>query len=430
MKEEFLSRQQAFAGRLLILDDDEAVGITLGLIARSEGFEFRTTQHAADFFEQLETWRPTHVAIDLIMPEIDGVEVIRRLGETRCEAAIIITSGAGTRVLESARLAATERGLGIAGVVSKPFRSTDLRASLSVDCDAVRLAAASRHRSGPAGFVPDAKALREALAAGRIDAFFQPKIECASGRLAGFEALARWSQPGAGPVSPDLFVQVAETSGLIDDLTARIFERSLEWFVPALGTSDLTLSINLSGRSLGDIGLADRMERWCRRAGVVPNRVILELTETAAMSDQATLLDVLTRLRIKGFQLSIDDFGVGYSSLVQLARLPFSELKVDRMFVKTAIESAESRSIIQAVVSLGRSLGLQVTAEGVENRTTLEFLRDCGCDLAQGYLFAPPLAGADALDWARRFRQHGLDDPMTAGSDRARGIHPRAGARI
>lgn len=408
MKEHASVRPPASGGRILILDDDEAVGITLGLIARSEGFEYRTTKRASEFFDQLEAWQPTHLAIDLIMPEIDGVEVIRRLGEKGCEAAVIITSGAGTRVLESARLAATERGLAIAGIVSKPFRRADLRPMLSVDGHAACRAAAARPAGSPAGFMPDAPALREALAAGLIEAFFQPKIECASGRLAGFEALARWHHPGSGHVPPDHFVRVAEDSGLIDMLTARIFERALGWFSAAFGQNDLSLSINISGKSLGDLALADRMERWCRQAGVPPRRVILELTETAAMTDQATLLDVLTRLRIKGFQLSIDDFGVGYSSLVQLARLPFSELKVDRMFVKTATASAESRSIIQAVVGLGRSLGLQVTAEGVENRATLTFLEDCGCDLAQGYLFAPPMTGADAVDWARPFRSAGV----------------------
>jgi EAL domain-containing protein (putative c-di-GMP-specific phosphodiesterase class I) len=126
------------------------------------------------------------------------------------------------------------------------------------------------------------------------------------------------------------------------------------------------------------------------------------MTETAAMRDPMATLDVLTRFRLRGFRVSIDDFGVGYSSIAQLARLPFSELKVDRAFVRDLTEGSENRSIVRAIVGLGHSLGLVVAAEGVENPTAMEFLRSLGCDHAQGYHIAPPLPPEDAAAWLTR----------------------------
>src|SRR5690606_11410137 len=143
----------------------------------------------------------------------------------------------------------------------------------------------------------------------------------------------------------------------------------------------------------------DRLTVLCREHEVEPGNVILELTETSAMEDPVSSLELLTRLRLRGFRLSIDDFGTGYSSMVQLVKLPFSELKVDKSFVITARESEESRAVIRSVVSLGMSLGLIVTAEGIEDEDTQQFLRNIGCTLAQGYLFARPLTGDQVLGW-------------------------------
>jgi len=134
---------------------------------------------------------------------------------------------------------------------------------------------------------------------------------------------------------------------------------------------------------------------------VPPERLIFELTETSAMEDPVASLSLLTRLRMKGFQLSLDDFGTGYSSMLQLVRLPFSEIKVDRSFVMTAARSQESRTVIRSVVDLGRSLGLKSTAEGVEDAQTLGYLNEVGCDLAQGYFIARPMPAEQAAAWAK-----------------------------
>jgi len=150
---------------------------------------------------------------------------------------------------------------------------------------------------------------------------------------------------------------------------------------------------------LRDQALVERIVDRCAARHIAPERLIFELTETSAMEDPIASLDLLTRLRMKGFQLSIDDFGTGYSSMLQLVRLPFSEIKVDKSFVMTANRSAESRTVVRSIIELGHSLGLRATAEGVEDADTLAYLKSLACDLAQGFLIARPMSGADACKW-------------------------------
>ena len=203
---------------------------------------------------------------------------------------------------------------------------------------------------------------------------------------------------------PGQFIPIAEETGLIDGLTAQIVEESLGWFSQAFPDSKLMLSLNISAKSLVGLQLADSLSSVCSRFLVAPERVVLEITETSAMVDPILSLDLMTRFRVKGFHLAIDDFGTGFSSMVQLVRLPFSEIKVDRSFVMQAQQSQESRSVIKSVIDLGHSLGLQVTAEGVEDAWTLDYVTSLGCDLAQGYFMARPISGDAARNWVEQHK--------------------------
>lgn len=391
--------------RLLILDDDEAVGRTLGFIARGLGFEVRAFTHPNAFFDALDAWPPTHIAIDLVMPEMDGIEAIRLLAERGCRASIIITSGVGSRVLDSARRTATEQGLKEVHTISKPFSREALRRLL---CDN-----SVRDTSPPAQagalhadeFVITEERLRDGLAQHQLRLVYQPKIACATRALAGFEALVRWAPTPTRLILPDRFLPLAESSGLIKLLTEQVCEQAIGWLSHNFpDASTLTLAINFSARNLADTQMAEWISDLCRQHRVDPAQVIMELTESSAMDDPVMALALLTRLRMKGFQLAIDDFGTGYSSLVQLVRLPFSELKVDKSFVMKALESHEARAVIRSIVDLGKSLGLQVTAEGVEDAATLEYITNEGCDFAQGYFISRPLQDREALAWAERTR--------------------------
>ena len=217
--------------------------------------------------------------------------------------------------------------------------------------------------------------------------------------MIGFEALVRWFHPDAGLIMPDRFIPLAESSGLIGELTEQIFDLGLSWLARHFPKSELRLSVNISAKNLGDLHLVDRVSCLARQHDIHPCRLIFEVTETSAMDDPMASLNLLTRFRVKGFHLSLDDFGTGYSSMVQLVRLPFTEIKVDRSFVMAAMQSQESRAIIKSIVDLSHSLGLQATAEGVEDGPTLDFLMEIDCDLAQGYFIARPMPGETVAGW-------------------------------
>lgn len=398
--------------RLIILDDEPMVGHTMEGIAEAAGYRVRLTVDADDFFRALREFRPDCIAIDLVMPGMDGVQVMESLASAGCRAGIIITSGSGQRVLDAASRAATENGLRILGVLHKPFRPAEMRSLLlrqSGEDVAPQHADSAADREVPL----DAGDLVEALHLDQLFPVYQPRIDCRSGAIAGFETLARWQHPRHGLVLPDEFIALAESSNYIDALTEQIARKALNWFASLLAgrglpaeamvsrhwLERLRLSINISPLSLANEGLFERMLEHMRSLELPPERIVLELTESSAMANQAASLGFLTRLRIKGFQLAIDDFGTGYSSMLQLVRLPFSEIKVDKSFVMTCRASQESRSVTRSVIDLGRSLGLESTAEGVESEDTLRFLREIGCDLVQGFLISPPLDGEGMLHW-------------------------------
>lgn len=370
------------------------------------------------FFRTVDEWHPTHIAIDLVMPEMDGVEVLVRLAEGESEAQIIITSGLGGRVLDAARRTAHEHGLNIAGVLSKPFSPHALLALLANASGAGQYANSEAALlctpidSAGRSFNVTAEELRRAYAMHELNLVYQPQIECATGTLAGFEALVRWMHPQYGVVMPDQFISFAETHHLIDELTDQVLDQATAWLVRAFPGSNLTVAVNMSSRSapvqrqdstaaLAESPLVKRIKSL-RANGLDPSQLILELTETSAMQDPMSSLAFLTRLRMHGVQLSIDDFGTGYSSMVQLVRLPFSEIKVDKSFVGSAMRSSEARAVVKSIVDLGHSLELRVVAEGVENADTLRFLREIGCDLAQGYFIGRPMTGDAVLEWTAR----------------------------
>jgi EAL domain-containing protein (putative c-di-GMP-specific phosphodiesterase class I)/FixJ family two-component response regulator len=401
--------------RLLILDDDAMIGQMISYIATSMGMAAQTTTTAEAFFEMFETWQPNRIALDLVMPDMDGVQVLAELAQRRCQAHIIITSGVGPRVLDAARRSAREHGLSILGVLSKPFSPTTLRQLLlqTPDGRPFRQPTRSEEQDAPEQLGVDEVA--EAINNDELSLVYQPKVHCKNGLLHGFEALVRWHSPRRGPVAPGHFIPIAEANGLMEGLTSVVIDQSLRWYaeelIPAvhstLGSSRSdeempNLSINLSARTLGDASFVERVASACQQMAIPPQQLIFELTETSAMEDPVASLDLLTRLRMKGFQLSIDDFGTGFSSMLQLVRLPFSEIKVDRSFVMTARSSEESRAVIRSIVELGHSLGLRTTAEGVEDAEALKYLTDIGCDLAQGFYISRPLSPADAITWVRQ----------------------------
>ncbi|MGN6313854.1 MAG: EAL domain-containing response regulator [Rhodanobacteraceae bacterium] len=383
--------------RLLILDDEPTVAMTVARIAERHGFTVRLSESPREFFHDVARFAPTHIIIDLLMPGMDGVEVLRNLAAVGCHANIIMMSGMGAKVLESAQRAGLERGLRISGILPKPFKPAELRMLLDADAADV-----------PARFdAPEADAeisIGELETALRTDQFilhYQPKIHLATGRAAGVEALVRWQHPMLGLLLPQRFLPLVEQTNSMDLLTYRVIETGLAWFAEAGRDNDLTMALNISGGSLTDVIFADVLSEQCTLLKVDPARIILELTETTATRRSADTLDILTRARLKGFKLSIDDYGTGYSSMAQLAQLPFSEIKIDKQFVNAMLNSGEAHKLVASTIGLGEALHLVTVAEGVENQQQQDALAELECEQAQGFHIARPMEGAAVREWLR-----------------------------
>ncbi|TXK65750.1 putative bifunctional diguanylate cyclase/phosphodiesterase [Alkalisalibacterium limincola] len=247
--------------------------------------------------------------------------------------------------------------------------------------------------------------LRRAQARGQLRLVFQPKLSLPEGRVCHAEALLRWNHHELGPIGPDEFIPLAERSGIINTLSDFVIDGALAacraWLDAGL---DLGVAINLSAIDLLDDKLPDAILGHLRRHRLPPRHLIVEVTESAVMRDIEYAVRVLERLRAAGVRLAIDDFGTGHSSLAQLKRLPVDELKIDKSFVMRLVEGSDDDVIVRSTIEIGHNMGLSVIAEGVETEAGLALLKRYGCDMAQGYLFSPPLESAAFAGWCNRHR--------------------------
>lgn len=244
--------------------------------------------------------------------------------------------------------------------------------------------------------------LRRGIKDDELVVYYQPQVDLRNGGLIGVEALVRWQHPKRGLVAPDEFIGIAESTGLIRPLTLKVLDTSLteclRW--EALGLK-LSVSVNLSVWNLLDKRLASDIGELLERTGVAPNRLELEITESAIMNDPARALDALSRLSSMGVRLSVDDFGTGYSSLSYLKRLPVSALKIDRSFVMNMENDTNDAVIVRSTLDLARNLGLKTVAEGIETKPVMDELARLGCDVGQGYYISRPIPSTDLVDWAQ-----------------------------
>jgi len=230
-----------------------------------------------------------------------------------------------------------------------------------------------------------------------------PKVELASGRIKGAEALARWRHPQKGIVAPYAFVGPLEEHDHIDKLTWLTLSKSVDFCCEWRTNSglDVSVSVNVSAKSLADVNFADRVTELVKCKNLDCRNIILEVTESAATTEIGHSLENLSRLRMKGFGLSIDDYGTGYSSLQQLARIAFTEIKLDQSFIRSAATQQAARIILESSIDMAKKLGIVTVAEGIETEKDWDLLRELGCDLAQGYLIAKPTESSEFLAWAR-----------------------------
>ena len=386
--------------RFLVVEDHGFQRWTLGLLLQNLGA--RAVFSAQDGVEALEVLRhidpPIDVVItDLNMPRMDGIEFIRHAADLAVPAAFIVTSEQDRSLVASVARMASAYGVHVLDAMQKPVTAGKLRGAL-------QSYRPNERRTGPTADTPTftLEQIEAGIAAGQFEPFFQPEAEIATGIVRGAEALARWRHPEYGLLPPSAFIDPLEESGRIDALTICIFEQAAaccrEWRTAGI---DVSLSVNISLVSLTEVALADRLISLATAAGLVPRDITLEVTETAAATHIGRVLENLSRLRMKGFGLSIDDFGTGYASMQQLARMPFTQLKIDQSFIRNSPTDPTSLAVLESSLEIAAKLGIEAVAEGVETREELQLLRQLGCRVAQGFFFGKPLPAKDFLSSLR-----------------------------
>jgi EAL domain-containing protein (putative c-di-GMP-specific phosphodiesterase class I)/AmiR/NasT family two-component response regulator len=380
---------------ILVLDDDTEVRETICAMLGSFGMNVSCADSADAFFKQLDRARFDVVILDLLLPDCDGLEVLGRLAPLQ-ECQVVIASGSGKRVLQTAKLSAEAAGVDVLGILPKPLRRKDLKDVLG-NAKKCKKARSTQRKAAPRPKI-DVPMLRNAIEQRHITCHLQPKIRLSDGVPYGFEALARWSDPQHGMIFPDEFIPVASANGLDFALSVSMLDQAMECLA-SLSDTSLSVAVNVPVRVCADMRFEPRLDALVEAHGLMPRHVILEVTEAGPSGISNMELDALLRLRLKGYRLSIDDFGTGASSLERLVRIPFDELKIDRLFVRDIDKSHHARSLIRTLVQMGRLFGMTVTIEGVETQEAIKISKKLGCDNAQGYGVAKPMPPAALRQW-------------------------------
>jgi len=382
------------APRLLVVDDDKMIRTYLRGAAEGLGYEVVTAGETEEFRQLFRSVQPDVVLLDLVIPGTDGIEMLKFLAAAHCKVPVVLMSGLDERAIHAAQRLGAAHGLRMFGGLEKPFDREMLETVLK------RCGLERRNVAGGN--------LLEAIDRGELRLHYQPQVAPLYRWALGVEALLRWEHPEYGLLMPAYFLPMAEKSDVICSVTRWVCSEALTQLTRWKREGhDLTLSINLSARDIKDGSFPCWLEEQVRSQDLDPSRIILELTEHEAMSDIDQALELLTRLRLKGFQLSIDDFGTGYSSLAMLQQVPFCELKIDKCFVMQSGVDPEARIIVKSVVNLGHTLGLRVVAEGVEEEEIFVRMRDLEVDVIQGYHTGRPMSAEALGKWLAK-------EPMAA----------------
>lgn len=377
--------------RLICLDDDPRVETVVGRFLRQMRHEVTFHRSIEPFQLALRSERPDAILLDLGLGRENGIDVIHWLADEGIVIPVLLLSGHGDPLLDTARRIAMASGVRMLGAVSKSRLVTDLPAALERG-----VIPPLQGKGGPDVRLPLSLAdLGEWVAAGSVIPYFQPIVLPRDRVLVGAEVLARMRLPDGTVLGAETFIGLADSSGLMHSIMEALFQQlaGMRAALAALGLQ--FLSVNLSQKTLQDMRALDLVSGLVQAlAGTC--KVKIEVTETVIGADPQLMRTIAARIQLLGASLAMDDFGVGYSSVRALAELPFDTLKVDLSFVSEMLESSKALRVFQAIAAFGRSLGLQLIAEGVETEAQRQLIMH-EVDLAQGHLFGEPMALPDLL---------------------------------
>jgi len=339
---------------------------------------------------------PVDIAIiDLALPGMDALELIRRLGEAGCKAGVIVVGAQTNAVLFSVETMADAYGVNVLGAIGKPVIGSRLMALVQNHLQPVEA-----HGAGEAPPSLSFAQVGHGLQNREFDPYFQPKIELETGQVKGLEMFARWRHPLYGVLGPASFMPALEEARRVDFLDWTMIEKSVaacrklhDQGIP------ISVSINVDHSTLAHPQFMDQIKACLERHQIMADYITFEMTESAVLSTEPHFLERLLRLRMKGFGLAIDDYGTGRSNLQLLARIPFSELKIDRSFVDGASKRTAIGTVLRTCLNLARSLDRKSVAVGVETKQDWDFLQGLGCTYAQGYYIAKPMPVEDFPAW-------------------------------
>ncbi|MDZ5604552.1 EAL domain-containing protein [Pseudomonas sp. RP23018S] len=391
--------------RVLIVEDHPLQHYHLAaLFDGVGGFEVDLAWDGAGAMQRLAGQAYDLLLTDLIMPNMDGVQLVQRLAQLPCPPALALMTAASPRMLAGAGQVAEHLGLTVAGLLGKPIGPREiLELHNRLDAIAAKAHLDSQRRRG----CRSAATLAAAIGSGEIQAWFQPKKSLRDGRIVGAETLARWLHPEEGLLLPGAFLEDLERAHLEVELLTSMLEQTLaaQALWAKLGYT-LPVSINLPTHLLDRTGLIERLLEQVRASNGEPKLITFELTESSVTEFSSNYYAGACRLRMMGFGLAQDDFGRGYSSYFKLVSTPFTELKIDRSLVLGCAEDDVLASVVLSILELGRDLDLVTVAEGVETSAQVDVLRRMQCDQVQGFIVSP------AVPWETMLALISLEQPV------------------
>ena len=385
---------------VLIVEDSPCQAEYLSVLCRSCGISKLATAEngrvALELIDKAETGFDILIC-DLEMPDLDGIELIHLLANRNTSSALIIVSSREQSLISAVELMAVTEGIYVLGSIRKPVPQGALETLIK---DYRGKAVARAKGRAPLNTALTVQELEQGLALHQFELHYQPKLCMDNGMLHGLEALVHFRHPERGLLYPGDFIELCEHIGLIDALSFEVISMAIQqmvvWnqqgFAPRI-------SVNLSGRSFGNSAFTHDVMALLSHAAIAPSDLIFEVTETQVIDNIGEALAFLSRLRLHGFGLSIDDYGTGYSSVKQLSQIPFTELKMDRSLIEGVASKSHLQVIFESTLSMCNKLGIDLVAEGIEKSKDWDYLRSAGCHVAQGYYISPPMPSHEVVNW-------------------------------